>query len=73
MEFPLGGAHELTDPAVRIVLATDAQGRIQAVTSWRPLFGQKRRRRRVRKCQARFDSLRLFYSKPPSFPLPPSA
>ncbi|MFS0735367.1 DUF2156 domain-containing protein [Microbacterium sp. 1P10UB] len=40
MEFTLGGADELTDPDVRIMLAIDVQGRIQAVTSWLPLYGQ---------------------------------
>lgn len=40
MEFTLGGADELTDPDVRLMLATEAQGRIQAVTSWLPLYGQ---------------------------------
>ncbi len=40
MEFTLGGADELTDPDVRLMLAINAQGGIQAVTSWLPLYGQ---------------------------------
>ncbi|MFG6446511.1 phosphatidylglycerol lysyltransferase domain-containing protein [Microbacterium sp. P07] len=38
MEFTLGGVDELTDPAVRLMLAVHESGRIQAVTSWLPLF-----------------------------------
>jgi lysylphosphatidylglycerol synthetase-like protein (DUF2156 family) len=38
MEFTLGGVDELADPEVRLMLAVDEAGRIQAVTSWLPLF-----------------------------------
>lgn len=38
MEFTLGGVDQLADPAVRVMLAQDAVGRVQAVTSWLPLY-----------------------------------
>lgn len=38
MEFTLGGVDQLNDPAVRLMLAMNEEGRIQAVTSWLPLF-----------------------------------
>ncbi|MFF0911331.1 bifunctional lysylphosphatidylglycerol flippase/synthetase MprF [Microbacterium enclense] len=38
MEFTLGGVDELLDPAVRLMLARDADGRVIAVTSWLPVF-----------------------------------
>ncbi|MBC7441136.1 MAG: DUF2156 domain-containing protein [Ramlibacter sp.] len=34
--FTLGGLDELRDPAVRLMLAVDADGRVHAVTSWLP-------------------------------------
>ncbi|MDR2321585.1 MAG: DUF2156 domain-containing protein [Microbacterium sp.] len=37
MGFTLGGLAELTDPAVRLMLAIGADGRVQVVTSWLPL------------------------------------
>lgn len=36
--FTLGGLDELHDPAVRLMLAVDAEGRVQAVTSWMPSY-----------------------------------
>ncbi|WZH37088.1 MAG: DUF2156 domain-containing protein [Microbacterium enclense] len=39
MGFTLGGLDEAADPAVRLMLARDAEGRIVAVTSWLPIFG----------------------------------
>ncbi|WP_191089387.1 phosphatidylglycerol lysyltransferase domain-containing protein [Microbacterium radiodurans] len=39
MEFTLGGVDELDDPAVRLMLAVHESGRIDAVTSWMPMFG----------------------------------
>jgi len=42
MEFTLGGVDELVDPVVRLMLARDAEGRIVAVTSWIPVFGEGR-------------------------------
>lgn len=36
MGFTLGGLDEVRDPAVRLLLAIDADGRVQAVTSWMP-------------------------------------
>ena len=39
MGFTLGGLDELVDPAVRLMLAVDAEGTIVAVTSWLPLYG----------------------------------
>ena len=36
--FTLGGLDELRDPAVRLMLAVDADGRVQAVTSWLPSY-----------------------------------
>ncbi|WP_256336120.1 bifunctional lysylphosphatidylglycerol flippase/synthetase MprF [Microbacterium sp. cf332] len=38
MEFTLGGVDELDDPAVRLMLAVHESGRIEAVTSWLPMF-----------------------------------
>lgn len=38
MGFTLGGLDELRDPAVRLMLAVDENGRIEAVTSWLPLY-----------------------------------
>ncbi|PPF91257.1 hypothetical protein C5C03_00055 [Clavibacter michiganensis] len=39
MGFTLGGLDELTDPAVRLMLAIDERGQVQAVTSWLPHYG----------------------------------
>jgi lysylphosphatidylglycerol synthetase-like protein (DUF2156 family) len=36
--FTLGGLDELRDPAVRLMLAIDADDRVHAVTSWLPSF-----------------------------------
>ena len=38
MTFTLGGFDELTDDAVRCLVAMDGQGRIHAVTSWLPVY-----------------------------------
>jgi phosphatidylglycerol lysyltransferase len=38
MGFTLGGLHELGDDAVRCLLAVGAQGDVQAVTSWLPVY-----------------------------------
>ncbi len=38
MEFTLGGVDELDDPAVRVMMAVHESGRIEAVTSWLPMF-----------------------------------
>ncbi|MFM9653700.1 phosphatidylglycerol lysyltransferase domain-containing protein, partial [Streptomyces galilaeus] len=38
MEFTLGGAEQMTDPAVRLMIARDVQGRVVAVTSWIPVY-----------------------------------
>lgn len=40
MGFTLGGVDELDDPAVRLMLAVDEHGSIQAATSWLPAYGQ---------------------------------
>ncbi|MEG3615292.1 DUF2156 domain-containing protein [Isoptericola haloaureus] len=37
MAFTLGGLREASDPAVRIGLAVDADGRVHGVTSWLPV------------------------------------
>ena len=37
MRFTLGGVEELHDPAVRCLVAVDADGQVQAVTSWLPM------------------------------------
>jgi lysylphosphatidylglycerol synthetase-like protein (DUF2156 family) len=37
MGFTLGGLAELDDPAVRLLLAVDLDGTVQAVTSWLPV------------------------------------
>jgi lysylphosphatidylglycerol synthetase-like protein (DUF2156 family) len=37
MAFTLGGVREALDPAVRVGLATDADGRVHGVTSWLPV------------------------------------
>ncbi|MFJ3959256.1 phosphatidylglycerol lysyltransferase domain-containing protein [Arthrobacter sp. NPDC090010] len=37
MGFTLGGLDELKDPEVRLMLALDQDGRIEAVTSWMPI------------------------------------
>ncbi|SKA79930.1 Lysylphosphatidylglycerol synthetase, C-terminal domain, DUF2156 family [Agreia bicolorata] len=39
MGFTLGGLDELTDPAVRLMVAIDENDRVQAVTSWLPHYG----------------------------------
>jgi lysylphosphatidylglycerol synthetase-like protein (DUF2156 family) len=39
MGFTLGGLDETADPAVRLMLARDREGRIVAVTSWLPVRG----------------------------------
>jgi phosphatidylglycerol lysyltransferase len=36
--FTLGGLDELHDPAVRLMLAVDTDGRVHAVTSWLPSY-----------------------------------
>ena len=38
MEFTLGGVDELDDPSVRLMMAVHESGRIEAVTSWLPMF-----------------------------------
>lgn len=38
MEFTLGGVDQLVDPAVRLMIATDENGRIHAITSWLPTY-----------------------------------
>ena len=38
MEFTLGGVEQMTDPAVRLMIARDAQHRVVAVTSWIPVY-----------------------------------
>lgn len=38
MGFTLGGLAELDDPEVRLLLAIDAEGAIQGVTSWLPVY-----------------------------------
>jgi phosphatidylglycerol lysyltransferase len=38
MGFTLGGVEELRDPAVRLMLAIDADDRVQAATSWLPTW-----------------------------------
>ena len=38
MGFTLGGIDELQDPEVRLLLAVDPDGRIEAVTSWLPTY-----------------------------------
>lgn len=38
MGFTLGGLDELRDPEVRLMLAIDENGRVEAVTSWLPTF-----------------------------------
>lgn len=38
MGFTLGGLDELRDPEVRLMLAVDENGRVEAVTSWLPTF-----------------------------------
>jgi lysylphosphatidylglycerol synthetase-like protein (DUF2156 family) len=38
MGFTLGGMDELKDPEVRLMLAVGPDGRIQAVTSWLPVY-----------------------------------
>jgi phosphatidylglycerol lysyltransferase len=38
MGFTLGGIEELKDPEVRLMLAIGPDGRIQAVTSWLPVY-----------------------------------
>lgn len=40
MEFTLGGVDQLLDPAVRLMLARDAEGRVIAVTSWLPILAE---------------------------------
>ncbi|MCI7551311.1 MAG: phosphatidylglycerol lysyltransferase domain-containing protein, partial [Arcanobacterium sp.] len=38
MGFTLGGIDELKDPAVKLMIAVDEQGRVHGVTSWLPVF-----------------------------------
>ena len=38
MGFTLGGMEELKDPEVKLMLAVDPDGRMQAVTSWLPVY-----------------------------------
>ncbi|RSX50657.1 hypothetical protein D2E23_1322 [Bifidobacterium callimiconis] len=38
MKFTLGGVEELLDPRVRLLCAVDADGTVQAVTSWLPTW-----------------------------------
>lgn len=42
MQFTLGSIDEVDDPAVRLMLAREASGRIVAVTSWIPVYGDGR-------------------------------
>jgi phosphatidylglycerol lysyltransferase-like protein len=39
MGFTLGGVDEALDPHVRVGLAEDADGQVQGVTSWLPVYG----------------------------------
>ena len=39
MGFTLGGVDEALDPHVRVGLAEDAEGQVQGVTSWLPVYG----------------------------------
>jgi len=39
MGFTLGGVDEALDPAVRVALATDADGSVHGVLSWLPVYG----------------------------------
>lgn len=39
MEFTLGGLDQVDDPDVRLMLAIADDGRIEAITSWLPLYG----------------------------------
>lgn len=43
MGFTLGGVDEALDPHVRVGLAEDADGLVQGVTSWLPVYGQEGR------------------------------
>jgi len=38
MGFTLGGIEELDDPAVRLLIASDARGLVHGVTSWMPVY-----------------------------------
>lgn len=38
MEFTLGGVEQMADPAVRLMIARDAEDRVVAVTSWIPVY-----------------------------------
>ncbi len=38
MGFTLGGLEELEDPAVRVLVAVDAQRRVHGLTSWMPVY-----------------------------------
>ncbi|WP_210481070.1 bifunctional lysylphosphatidylglycerol flippase/synthetase MprF [Naasia sp. SYSU D00948] len=40
MDFTLGGLDEMQDPEVRLLLAVDPAGRIDAVTSWLPTYSE---------------------------------
>ncbi|MFS0793314.1 bifunctional lysylphosphatidylglycerol flippase/synthetase MprF [Microbacterium sp. 1P10AE] len=42
MEFTLGGVEQMADPAVRLMVARDAQERVVAVTSWLPVRAASR-------------------------------
>ena len=42
MKFTLGGVEELLDPRVRLLCAVDADGTVQAVTSWLPTWREGR-------------------------------
>ena len=42
MGFTLGGVDEMRDPAVRTLVAQDAEGTVLAVTSWLPSYDQGR-------------------------------
>jgi len=42
MGFTLGGLDELIDPDVRLMIAVDADGTVQGVTSWLPTFEEGR-------------------------------
>jgi len=58
MGFTLGGIDELADPAVRLMLAVDADGTIVAVTSWLPLYATQDGTEASRVCGYTLDFMR---------------
>ncbi|WP_157439122.1 DUF2156 domain-containing protein [Agreia sp. Leaf244] len=58
MGFTLGGIDELADPAVRLMLAVDADGTIVAVTSWLPLYATQDGAQGPRVCGYTLDFMR---------------